>query len=108
MSLLLLTQITYNQKGFRVSLKIMGMKRLSENSLYQLEGYNSLHQNRKHENGGGVAIFVKDSYSFKKSSHSHILSITCEAIESLSIEINNESKNVVYRPPDGDIDVCEN
>ena len=40
------------------------------------------------------------------------LSINCEAIESFSIEIgNNESKNsifnVVYRPPDGDEDVCD-
>ena len=40
------------------------------------------------------------------------LSINSEAIESLSIEItNSESKNiifnVVYRPSDGDINVCE-
>ena len=69
-----------------------------------------MYQNRKHKNGGGVALFVKDSCSFKKRDD---LSINSEAIESLSIEItNNESKNiifnVVYRPPDGDIDVCEN
>ena len=39
--------------------------------------------------------------------------INCEAIESLSIEIrNNDGKNIifniVYRPPDGDLEVCEN
>ena len=85
-------------------------EKVNENSLYQPEGYNSLHQNRKHKNGGGVALFVKDSCSFKKRDD---LSINSEAIESLSIEIkNNEYKNiifnVVYWPPDGDIDVCEN
>ena len=37
---------------------------VNENSLYQLESYNLLHQNRKHKNGGGFATFVKDSYSF--------------------------------------------
>ena len=41
------------------------------------------------------------------------LSSNSKVIESLSIEItNNESKsiifNVVYRPPERDIDVCEN
>ena len=40
------------------------------------------------------------------------LCINCEAIESLSIEIrNNDVKNIifniVYRPPDGDLEVCE-
>ena len=39
-------------------------EKVNENSLYQLEGYNLLHQNRKHRNGGSVAIFVKDSNSF--------------------------------------------
>ena len=69
-----------------------------------------MNQNRKHKNGGSIAIFVKHSYSFKKRDD---LSINFEAIESLSIEItNDESKNiifnVVYRPPDGDTGVCEN
>ena len=58
----------------------------------------------------GVALFVKDSYSFNKRDD---LSINSVAIQSFSIEItNNESENiifnVVYRPPYGDVDVCEN
>ena len=58
----------------------------------------------------GVALFVKDSYSFNKRDD---LSINSVAIQSLSFEItNNESENiifnVVYRPPYGDIYVCEN
>ena len=41
------------------------------------------------------------------------LCINCEAIESLSIEISNYDVkniifNIVYRPPDGDLEVCEN
>ena len=39
---------------------------VNEDLLYQLEGYNLLHKNRKHKNGGAVAIFVKDSYLFEK------------------------------------------
>ena len=40
------------------------------------------------------------------------LSINCEGIESLSIEIMNSQTrniicNVIYRPPDGDLNVCE-
>ena len=38
-------------------------EKVNENSLCQLVDYKLLHQNRKHKNGGGVAIFVKDSYS---------------------------------------------
>ena len=38
-------------------------EKVNENSLYEREGYKLLHQNRKNKNGGGVAIFVKDSYS---------------------------------------------
>ena len=61
-------------------------EKVNESSLYQLEGYNLLHLNRKHNNGGGVAIYVKDLYSFEKRND---LSINSEAIESLSIEITN-------------------
>ena len=39
---------------------------VNEDLLYQLEGYNLLHKNRKHKDGGAVAIFVKDSYLFEK------------------------------------------
>ena len=40
------------------------------------------------------------------------LCINCEAIESLSIEIRNNNVkniifNIVYRPPDGDLEVCK-
>ena len=64
----------------------------------------------KSENGGGIAIFVKDSYSFKQRDD---LSINCEAVKSLSIEItNNQSKNAVFnvvcRSPNEDIDFCKN
>ena len=38
-------------------------EKVNENSLYQRESYNLLHENRKHENGEGVAKFLEDSYS---------------------------------------------
>ena len=83
---------------------------LDKNSLFQLEGYSLLHENRKYRRGGGVAIFVHESLCYTKRND---LCINCEAIESLSIEIrNNDGKNIifniVYRPPDGDLEVCEN
>ena len=71
-----------------------------------------MHRNRKHKNGGGVALFVKDSYSFKKRDD---LSTNSEAIESLSIEITNNESKVLFsmlsiRPMLSvlSIDVCEN
>ena len=69
-----------------------------------------LHKNRKYCRGGGVTIFVHESLCYTKRKD---LCINCEAIESLSIEIrNNDGKNIifniVYRPPDGDLEVCEN
>ena len=53
---------------------------------------------------------MHESFCYTKRNN---LSINCEAIESLSIEIsNNDIKNVtfniVYRPSDGDLEVCEN
>ena len=83
---------------------------LSKNSLFQLEGYSLLDENRKYCRGGGVAIFVHESLCYTKRND---LCINCEAIESLSIEIsNNDLKNIifdiVYRPPDEDLEVCEN
>ena len=69
-------------------------EKIDENPLYQLESLNLLHQNRKHKNDGGVAISVKDSYSFKNRDDR---SINSEANESLSIEItHNESKNIIF------------
>ena len=60
----------YNLLSFKFSIVCFSEtwskdQKANENSLYQLEGCNLLHQNRKHKNGGGVGIFVKDLYSFK-------------------------------------------
>ena len=86
------------------------MIKISVNSLFQLEGYSLLHESRKYRRVGGVAIFVHELFCYTKRND---LCINCEAIESLSIEIrNNNGKNIifniVYRPPDGDLEVCEN
>ena len=57
----------------------------------------------------GTVTFIRDSLLYKLRND---LSINCEDIESLSIEIMNSQTrniifNVVYRPPDGDLNVCE-
>ena len=53
---------------------------LDKNSLFQLEGYRLLHENRKYRRGRGVAIFVHESLCYTKRKD---LCINCEAIESL-------------------------
>ena len=82
---------------------------LDKNSLFQLEGYSLLHENRKYRRGGGVAIFVHESLCYTKRND---LCINFETIESVSTEIsNNDVKdiifNIVYRSPDGNLEVCE-
>ena len=76
----------YNLLSFKFSIVCFSEtwsedEKVNENSLYQLEGYNSLNQNRKHKHGGGLALFLKDSYSFQNRDD---LSINSEAIESLN------------------------
>ena len=82
---------------------------INQNSLLQLGGYISVHQIRKRRKGGGIVIFIGDSLLHKLRSD---LTINCEDIESLSIEILNSQTrniifNVIYRPPNGDLSVCE-
>ena len=84
--------------------------KLENDSLTQLPGYNVLHQMRKKCRGGGISIFLHESLSFKRRQD---LGINLEAVESLSIEIlNKKCKNItlntIYRPPNGDIETCEN
>ena len=55
-----------------------------EKNLFQLEGYNPVHQIRKNRKGGGIAIFTLDSLLHKIRED---LSINCDDIDSLSIEI---------------------
>ena len=54
-------------------------------------------------------MFIRDSLSYKLRND---LSINCEDIESLSIEILNSQTrniifNVIYRPPNDDLNACE-
>ena len=73
-----------------------------KNSLFQdIEEYNK----EKSREGGGIAIFVRDSLQYKI----RYLTINCLDTKSLQVEIVNEYfKNilrVVYRPPDGDLGI---
>ena len=83
--------------------------KINQNSLFQLEGYIHVHQIRISNKGLGIVTFIRGSLLYKLRND---LSINCEDIESLSIEIMNSQTrniifNVVYRPPDGDLNVCE-
>ena len=77
----------------------------SKNSSFQLSGYKVVHQTRKNRKEGGVCVFVHENLSFKLRED---LSIHCDAIQSLSIEISStKSKNIIlntiHRPPNGDM-----
>ena len=78
-------------------------------SNYKLNGYRSFHQIRNERKGGGLYIFLRESYTYKLISN---LNINSEAIEFLCIEIlNKHSKNLIlslsYRPPQGDTTLFE-
>ena len=81
---------------------------VGESSLFQLEGYNPVHQIRKNRKVGGIAIFIRDSLLYKIRED---LSVNWDGIESLSIEIiNDHCKNifsVVYRAVNGDLSINE-
>ena len=78
-----------------------------EFSTFRLPGPTT--QTRKNRKGGGVCAFVHENLSFKLREN---LSINCDAIQSLSIEISStKSKNIIlntiYWPPNGDMKQCE-
>ena len=65
----------------------------SKNSNFQLSGYQVLHQTRKNRKGGGVYVFMHENLSFKLRED---LSINCDAIQSLSIEISSINLKIVF------------
>ena len=78
---------------------------LSENSLFNLPFYDLVSQPRLDKKGGGTAIFVLKSHTFKTLNKHCLLNNNSE---SLCIEITNKTgKNIIisciYRPPDGKI-----
>ena len=83
---------------------------INQNALFQLEGYITIHQIRKSSKGRGIVRFIRNSLLYKLRSD---LGINCQDIESLSIELLNSQTrntifNAIYRPPNGDLKVCEN
>ena len=78
---------------------------INKNSSFQLPNYNTEYHIKKSGKGGGVCIFIHDSLDYKVRKD---LSINCDAIESLSIEIckrktKNTIFNVVCRPPNANL-----
>ena len=78
----------------------------TEYSNYELAGYYSIHEIRKNREGGGVSIYIKKVFNFKIKDD---LSINCKDVKSLCVELLFERKrnsliNVLYRPPNGQIE----
>ena len=81
----------------------------TKNSNYKLNGYRSFHQIRNEHKGGGLCIFLRESYTYKLRLD---LNINSDAIECLCIEIlHKHSKNLIlnlsYRPLQGDTTLFE-
>ena len=83
-------------------------------SLYNLPGYNNFGLTRCNRIGGGVSIYIKQSFVCKERVEFHACN---EHYESLFIEImqstgNNTIVGVIYRPPSADprqfLDYMEN
>ena len=81
-----------------------------DNSNYKLPNCSSIHQIRTHSRGGGVSIYIHKDFEFKIRND---LSINCKDVESLGVELlhdktKNTLFNVLYRPPNGQIETFEN
>ena len=82
---------------------------INKSSSFQLPNYNTEHQIRKSGRGAGVCIFIRESLDYKIRKD---LSINCDAIESLPIEMckgktRNIIFNAIYRPQNGDTKISE-
>ena len=82
---------------------------MGKNAIFQLKDYNAIYQVRNSHKGGGLCIFIHESFCYKLRKD---LSINSEAIESLSIEISNKKASnliftAIYRPPTGNIKILQ-
>ena len=80
------------------------------NSLLNLENYNSVHQTRKGKKGGGICIYIHNNLDFKTRND---IDKFDDDLETSSIEIvNSKSKNFIitgiYRPPKSDVKLRKN
>ena len=78
--------------------------------VYNIQGYNFIHEVRKNQKGGGVGLYLRYDYKFKCRPD---LCFSNQSAESLFIEIiRNKEKNmivgVIYRPPDNNVrELCD-
>lgn len=75
----------------------------SLSSMYHLPGY-SIYSNARNVHGGGVALYVSDTYGVLLQNN---LSFSLPSIETLAIEVNISSNRYllicIYRPPNGKV-----
>ena len=80
------------------------------NSLLNLENYNSVHQTRKGKKGGGICIYIHNSLDFKIRND---IDKFDDDLEACSIEIVNSKSKIfiitgIYRPPKSDVKLLKN
>lgn len=100
--------------GLKVNFTVLALTETwlndSNSDLYNLYGYNVEHQVRNNRAGGGVALLIKETLSYKRRED---LDCSSDTLESLFIELQAsntyKSKDIiigaVYRPPGGCINV---
>ena len=79
-------------------------------SNFQLPGYYSFHLTREKKKGGGLYIFLRETYSHKFRKD---LQVNFKAFECLRVEVETKNSknivlNLVYCPPSGDHKELEN
>ena len=72
----------------------------SNPELYKIHGYDFIYRNRKEGKGGGVAVYIKSSFRWKRR-----IDLECDDVENIWVEIFvNKSKSfliaTVYKPPE--------
>ena len=90
--------------------KIWHQRHEISDSNFQLPGYYSFHLTREKNRGGGLYIFLQETYSYKFRKD---LQVNFKAFECLCVEVENKNSknivlNLVYRPPNGDHKELEN
>ena len=105
---LFLTSITFTFKVICFSETWLDDLLLSGDASYELPNYKSRQQVRSDRKGDGISIYIHNSLNFKIRPD---LSIRNNDIESLSAGIFSDkvrNTNVLYRPPNGQIEPFEN
>ena len=99
--IILLSRQNFSFKALCLTETCCEQKKESSNSFYKLPNYTYIHQIQKDPKRGSVRICARSSLIVTKKKN---LSMNCDDLETLVIEIDNAQEksvivNLVYRPP---------